>query len=47
MDVAQFKARITCTVAIKRDKVPSLLSSNGFTYPLLIYSITNSNLITF
>jgi hypothetical protein len=33
MDVAQFKACVTCT-AILRDEVPSLSSSNGFTYPL-------------
>jgi hypothetical protein len=33
MDVAQFKARVTCTATLDRDQVPSLLSSNGFTYP--------------
>jgi hypothetical protein len=45
MDVAQFKAYVTCTVTL--DQVPSLSSSSGFTYPLFIYSNTNSNLITF
>jgi hypothetical protein len=47
MDVAQFKACITCTATIDRDQVPSLSSSDGFTYPLFIYSNTNPNLITF
>jgi hypothetical protein len=34
MDVAQFKARVTCIVTLHSDQVPSLSSSNGFTYPL-------------
>jgi hypothetical protein len=46
MDVAQFKARVTCTETLDTDQVPSLSSSNGFTYPLFIYSNTNPNLIT-
>jgi hypothetical protein len=33
MDVAQFKTRVTCTATLHRDQVPSLSSSNGFTYP--------------
>jgi hypothetical protein len=33
MDVVQFKACVTCTAIINRDQVPSLSSSNGFTYP--------------
>jgi hypothetical protein len=33
MDVAQFKACITCTATLDRDQVPGLSSSNGFTYP--------------
>jgi hypothetical protein len=33
IDVAQFKACITCTATVDRDKVPSLSSSNGFAYP--------------
>jgi hypothetical protein len=45
MDVAQFKAYVTCTATVDRDQVPSLLNSNGFTYPLLIYSNTNPILI--
>jgi hypothetical protein len=32
MDVAQFKACVTCTATLDRDQVPSLSSSNGFTY---------------
>jgi hypothetical protein len=32
MDVAQFKACVTCTATIDRDQVLSPLSSNGFTY---------------
>jgi hypothetical protein len=47
MDVAQFKACVMCTATIDRDQVPSLSSSNGFTYPLLIYSNTNPSLITY
>jgi hypothetical protein len=34
MDVVQFKACVTCTEIINRDHLPSLSSSNGFTYPL-------------
>jgi hypothetical protein len=34
MDVAQFKACVTRTAKVDRDQVPSLSSSNGFTYPL-------------
>jgi hypothetical protein len=34
MDVAQFKACVTCTVRLDGDQVPSPSSSNGFTYPL-------------
>jgi hypothetical protein len=33
MDVAQFEACVTCTATLDRDQVPSLSSSNGFTYP--------------
>jgi hypothetical protein len=33
MDVAQFKACVTCTAKLDRDQVPSLSSSNGFAYP--------------
>jgi hypothetical protein len=33
MDVAQFNACVTCTATLDRDKVPSLSSRNGFTYP--------------
>jgi hypothetical protein len=47
MDVAQFNACVTCTATIDRDQVPGLSSSNGFMYPLFIYSNTNPNLITF
>jgi hypothetical protein len=45
MDVAQFKACVTCTATLDRDRVSSLSSSNGFKYPLFIYSNTNPNLI--
>jgi hypothetical protein len=31
MDVAQFKACVTCTATLDTDQVPSLSSSNGFT----------------
>jgi hypothetical protein len=47
MDVTQFKACVTCAETIDRDQVPSLSSSNGFTYPLFIYSNTDPSLITF
>jgi hypothetical protein len=33
MDVAQFKACVTCTATLGGDQVPSLSSSNGFMYP--------------
>jgi hypothetical protein len=33
MDVAQFKACVTCTATLDRDQIPSLSSSDGFTYP--------------
>jgi hypothetical protein len=33
MDVAQFKACVTCTATLDRDQEPSLSGSNGFTYP--------------
>jgi hypothetical protein len=33
MDVAQFKACVTCAAALDRDQVPGLSSSNGSTYP--------------
>jgi hypothetical protein len=33
IDVAQFKACVICTATLDRDQVPSLSSSNGFTYP--------------
>jgi hypothetical protein len=33
MDVAQFKAYVTCTATLDRDQLPSLSSSNGFAYP--------------
>jgi hypothetical protein len=33
MDVAQFKASVTCTGTPDRDQVPSLSSSYSFTYP--------------
>jgi hypothetical protein len=33
MNVAQFKACVTCTAILDRDQVPSLSGSNGFTYP--------------
>jgi hypothetical protein len=32
IDVAQFKASVTCTATLDRDQVPSLSSSNGFAY---------------
>jgi hypothetical protein len=47
MDVAQFKACVTCTATVDRDQVPSLSSSNGFKYPSFIYSNTNPSLIMF
>jgi hypothetical protein len=47
MDVAHFKACITCTATVVRDQVPNLSSSNSFTYTLFIYSNTNPYLITF
>jgi hypothetical protein len=47
MDVAQFKACVTCTATIDRDQVPSLSTNNGSTYSLFIYSNINPNLITF
>jgi hypothetical protein len=47
MDIAQFKAYVTCTATLDRGQVCSLSSSNTFTYPLFIYSDTNPNLITF
>jgi hypothetical protein len=47
MDVAQFKACVTHTATIDGDQAPSLSNSNGFTYPLFIYSNTNPNLMTF
>jgi hypothetical protein len=34
IDVAQFKACVTCTATLDRDQAPSLSSSNGFAYPL-------------
>jgi hypothetical protein len=34
IDVAQFKACVTCTATPDRDQVPSLSSSNFFVYPL-------------
>jgi hypothetical protein len=33
MDVAQYKACVTCTATLDRDQVPSLSTSNGFAYP--------------
>jgi hypothetical protein len=33
MDVAQFKACVTCTATVDSDKVPSLSSSKSFMYP--------------
>jgi hypothetical protein len=33
MDVAQLKACVTHTATLERNQVPSLSSSNGFTYP--------------
>jgi hypothetical protein len=33
IDVAQFKACVTCTATLDRDQVPILSSSNGFAYP--------------
>jgi hypothetical protein len=45
MDVAQFKAFVTCAATVDRDQVPSLSSTNGYTYRLFIYSNTNPNLI--
>jgi hypothetical protein len=33
MDIAEFKACVMCTATLYRDQVPSLSSSNGFTYP--------------
>jgi hypothetical protein len=33
MDVAQFMACVMCRATLDRDPVPSLSSSNGFTYP--------------
>jgi hypothetical protein len=47
MYVAQFRARVTCTATLDIHQVPCLSSSNGFTYPLFIYSNTNPNLIMF
>jgi hypothetical protein len=32
MDIAQFKACVACTATLYRDQVPSLSSSNSFTY---------------
>jgi hypothetical protein len=32
MDVAQFKACVTCTATLDRDQVPSVSCSNDFTY---------------
>jgi hypothetical protein len=32
MDVAQFKACVTCTATLDRDQVPIISSSNIFTY---------------
>jgi hypothetical protein len=34
IDVAQFKAYVTCTGTLDRDQVPSLSSSNDFPYPM-------------
>jgi hypothetical protein len=36
IDVAQFKACVTCTATVDRDQVPSLSSSDGFTFSTLI-----------
>jgi hypothetical protein len=47
MDLAQFKACVTCTATIDRYQVSSLSRGNGFTYPLFIYSNTNHKLIKF
>jgi hypothetical protein len=33
MDIALYKECVTCTAKLDRDEVPSLSSSNGFTYP--------------
>jgi hypothetical protein len=33
IDVALFKACVTCTATLDRHQVPSLSTSNGFTYP--------------
>jgi hypothetical protein len=33
VDVAQFKTCVTCTATLDRYQVPSLSTSNGFTYP--------------
>jgi hypothetical protein len=43
MNVAQFKACVTCTATIDRDQVSN---SYGFEYILFIHSNTNPNLIT-
>jgi hypothetical protein len=37
MDVAQFKACVTCIAILDRYQVPSLSNSNGFTYLLFQY----------
>jgi hypothetical protein len=44
MDISQFKA---CAATIDRYQAPGLSSSNGFTFPLFIYSNTNSDLFMF
>jgi hypothetical protein len=36
MDVAQFNACVSCTATLDRYQVPSLSSSNGFTFSTLI-----------
>jgi hypothetical protein len=36
MDVAQFKACLTCTATLDIDQIPSLSSSNSFTFSTLI-----------
>jgi hypothetical protein len=33
MDIAQFKACVTCIETLDRNQVPNLLSSTGFMYP--------------
>jgi hypothetical protein len=46
MDMLSLR-HVTYAVTIDRAQIPSLSSSNSFTYPLFVYSHKNPNLITF